>query len=1340
MELGTYNITHNGQTIANNGGLSPDNHISTGTYDLESQESFSIITPSAYDAGINAILSPNNGCNLSNNEAITLILLNNGLNDIDSLDLFFNIINSNSDTEHINFSPALAPNATDTFTFNTGADLSTFGNFNIKVGVILANDGYANNDSLQITVTNVMAQSLSLYSDFDNAIIGSNSTVDSTWAISSSTPFLWEVIDKQTPSLNTGPNGDFDETGNFLFTEASYGSMGDQTELSTGCISFSGVNNPTLDFYYHKYGATIGNLYIEIFDNLTWEKVDTIIGQTHLSVTDPWAYKTIDLSAYSNKNVQIRFVGERGSSFDGDMAIDEVSIYNKLAKDAFMMNIHSPNTQCALSNAESITLTFKNMGSDSMITADISYWIDSGVVTTESLYFNPPLGFNDLYTHTFSTTADLSIVGHTYVISTSINYTGDANATNDTINKSVTHITPISSPYSNNFDHIADGVNGVFDAEWHATPDAAGFMWQSETTKTGSLNTGPSGDHTSGTGTYLYTEASSGLIGDTAYLNSSCISLSGTNSPIMSFYYHFYGATMGNLYIDIYYNNNWQTIDSIIGQQHLSDADPWKEKLVSLIPYIGAAVAIRLRAIRGSSFTSDMCIDDILIFNAPNKDIQLSEIQGPSSGCGLGSSSVITATVKNVGFDTLTSFSASYTLFGNTINETIQVIPPIGFGETFNFDFSSPVDLSTPGMSYSFDFIITLNGDTNHVNDSILGHKVDHFASIPSPYSESFDNIADGLIGKFDFVWMGEPSISSSFHWESNIGTTLSTNTGPIGDHLTGSGTFLYTEASSGATGGEAFLTSSCINLNNMVAPAFGFWYHKYGADMGDLYFEVQDEGQWITLDSIMGQTHTTTTSPWLQKVVDLQAFKGKSISIRFKGTKGTSFYGDMAIDDVSLYDMPNIESEILTVVSPASKCELDFSISEAVSIKIKNNGSQDIDSVNIGYVFDGGNPVNELHILNPPLSSTKDTIISFTAGVNVVGSGTHSVMAFINVSGDNNPLNDSTIMYFESLEGGTLNQTAISSVSIPDGDKSGIMIPISFCGLPNSMDSCFYVKRLTIDSLTHTWISDLSIHLISPADDTLDLSIQNGGSADNLIGVSFTFDAINNISSQISGILPGDYQPEETIGFNKFFNTDPNGLWYLWLVDGTSSDQGILHKFTFEFHNDKPEINFGSDTTLCSWAVITLDAGSGNQSYLWQNGSSGSTFVIDANTLSTNTTHNFNVTVVGNNGCSNYNEINIFVENCTGINSTMDKIFHFNLFPNPIKETFSIFCANDISLNSNFKILNIQGKVIDEKHFDFIKKGDKIHWSVNGWAEGIYYLNIKIGGHSSMQRLSIVR
>ena len=50
------------------------------------------------------------------------------------------------------------------------------------------------------------------------------------------------------------------------------------------------------------------------------------------------------------------------------------------------------------------------------------------------------------------------------------------------------------------------------------------------------------------------------------------------------------------------------------------------------------------------------------------------------------------------------------------------------------------------------------------------------------------------------------------------------------------------------------------------------------------------------------GQTQTSGFDPYTKATVSLSAYSG-AISVRFIGVRGTSFYGDMAIDDVSIAD-----------------------------------------------------------------------------------------------------------------------------------------------------------------------------------------------------------------------------------------------------------------------------------------------------------------------------------------------------------------------------------------------------------------------------------------------------
>ena len=145
---------------------------------------------------------------------------------------------------------------------------------------------------------------------------------------------------------------------------------------------------------------------------------------------------------------------------------------------------------------------------------------------------------------------------------------------------------------------------------WDAVPSATtvAYDWNiSGTGTTGSSSTGPSAAN-SGTN-FFYTEASYGTIGDTAILYSPFVDID-TNSASLEFYYHMYGATMGNLYVEIY-DSSWTVIDSIIGEQQTAESDPWLYRGIDLSAYSGV-LQFRFVAIKnGTTFTGDICLDDI---------------------------------------------------------------------------------------------------------------------------------------------------------------------------------------------------------------------------------------------------------------------------------------------------------------------------------------------------------------------------------------------------------------------------------------------------------------------------------------------------------------------------------------------------------------------------------------------------------------------------------------------------------------------------------------------------------------------------------------------------------
>ncbi len=183
-------------------------------------------------------------------------------------------------------------------------------------------------------------------------------------------------------------------------------------------------------------------------------------------------------------------------------------------------------------------------------------------------------------------------------------------------------------PYLEDFEGSSSTQN--FPAGW--STNTSSFRWEIEDNMSGSnqssSSTGAAWDHTqyttNNTGDYAFTEASSGGTGATTNLNSPTIDLTGQYGIItLDFWYHMYGSAMGTFSVDILNSSN-QVIQanawSISGQQHTSGTAPWTQATVNLSQYYNQQIKLRFVGTRGTSFTSDMCLDDVGITITPLAD------------------------------------------------------------------------------------------------------------------------------------------------------------------------------------------------------------------------------------------------------------------------------------------------------------------------------------------------------------------------------------------------------------------------------------------------------------------------------------------------------------------------------------------------------------------------------------------------------------------------------------------------------------------------------------------------------------------------------------------------
>ncbi|XP_076294249.1 uncharacterized protein LOC143215740 [Lasioglossum baleicum] len=142
------------------------------------------------------------------------------------------------------------------------------------------------------------------------------------------------------------------------------------------------------------------------------------------------------------------------------------------------------------------------------------------------------------------------------------------------------------------------------------------FDWRRHNFETPSshIGTGPTHDHTLGHGNdgfYLYIEASGRLVNDTARIVSPIYKASYTEAGCFSFWYHMYGATIGTL--NIYFkpekeDNTPQLMFSKAGNQ----GNYWLNGIFNL-PKAEKGFQIIIEGVRGSSYVSDIAIDDVAI-------------------------------------------------------------------------------------------------------------------------------------------------------------------------------------------------------------------------------------------------------------------------------------------------------------------------------------------------------------------------------------------------------------------------------------------------------------------------------------------------------------------------------------------------------------------------------------------------------------------------------------------------------------------------------------------------------------------------------------------------------
>lgn len=133
--------------------------------------------------------------------------------------------------------------------------------------------------------------------------------------------------------------------------------------------------------------------------------------------------------------------------------------------------------------------------------------------------------------------------------------------------------------------------------------------------------------------------------------------------------------------------------------------------------------------------------------------------------------------------------------------------------------------------------------------------------------------------------------------------------------------------------------------------------------------------------------------------------------------------------------------------------------------------------------------------------------------------------------------------------------------------DNQTYNIPITVTGLPAAIDTNFGVAHICLN-ITHPYLADLHISLVSPSGTSVVLIQDIGGAGDNFYGTCLGMDgtAFTNAIPPYTGIF---FPAGDVSSFNNGQN--PNGTWQLVIEDIASPDEGNITSAYIEFTNNPP-------------------------------------------------------------------------------------------------------------------------------------------------------------------------
>jgi hypothetical protein len=302
-------------TVSGNGSSNTDNDY------------WSFFIPPTVDVGVTQFLNIPNSVLPNFNYNFDVEISNLGADPVgaDTVDIFVNGGLSSS----YEYS-ALASSEHDTITASVTSSASP-GTDQITAALrTVSGDGNLSNDTLSTSVGVDSIFAAPYFESFDSTTIGTPGILPPGWTNATDDQHDWyvEATGVQNSTL-TGPIADHSGTGNYMYVESSSPYFNVTANLLSPFFDLSGMTQPTVEFWFHMYGQTMGEMHFDVWSSTSGWVNDVrgaLVGEYQTAETDPWIRTGIDLTPFIGDIVQVRFRGITGPNFYSDMAMDDARL------------------------------------------------------------------------------------------------------------------------------------------------------------------------------------------------------------------------------------------------------------------------------------------------------------------------------------------------------------------------------------------------------------------------------------------------------------------------------------------------------------------------------------------------------------------------------------------------------------------------------------------------------------------------------------------------------------------------------------------------------------------------------------------------------------------------------------------------------------------------------------------------------------------------------------------------------------------------------------------------------------------------------------------------------